>query len=391
MGVPGGNFGTRPDRAANHERMDYIEQPGQLQELADSLALEPLLAVDTEAAGYHRYADRVCLLQLSTRRRTFVVDALALDLAPLRSVFADTSHEIVIHDAEYDLRLLARDFTIGIGRLFDTKLAAQFLGEPAIGLAGLVEKHLAVRLDKKHQRADWAQRPLPRELLEYAADDTRYLAELRDRLRTALEELGRLHWAEEEFALRAAADFSPAQADGDGFLRLKNTRDLGPRQLAALREVYGWRDDMARERDLAPFRVVSNEVLAAIARGMPESVRELTELEGINAAGVRHARDLVAAVRRARELPESALPVRRRGPRRPAADPAFESLVERLKTVRDETADRLAMDRGFLMPRQQLEDIARARPRTLAQLRAIPEMRNWQVEVLGDALLEVLR
>src|SRR5687767_9242347 len=144
------------------ESMEYLESPEALEALAERLRGSDLLAADTEAAGYHRYRDRVCLLQLSTRDATFVVDTLAIArLDPLATIFADTNREVLFHDADYDLRLLNRDFSFRIGKLFDTKIAAQFLGEPAIGLGALVEKYLGVVLDKKHQRADWGQRPLP--------------------------------------------------------------------------------------------------------------------------------------------------------------------------------------------------------------------------------------
>src|SRR5690606_24640794 len=122
------------------------------------------------------------------REQTFLIDTLSVsDLSSLAPIFADARHEVILHDADYDLRLLARDHDIRVGGLFDTKLAAQLLGEPAFGLGALVEKYLGTRLDKKHQRADWAQRPLPQEMLSYAAEDTQHLPELRDRLKAELE------------------------------------------------------------------------------------------------------------------------------------------------------------------------------------------------------------
>ena len=373
--------------------MEYVQTDAGLEAIANEVAGAPLLAVDTEAAGYHRYQDRICLVQLSTRNDTYLVDTLAVSgLAPLAPVFADVATEIVLHDADYDLRLLRRDHGIGLGRLFDTKVAAQFLGEPAIGLAGLAEKHLGVKLDKRHQRADWAQRPLAKEMLDYAAEDTRHLPRLRDLLREALLAAGRLSWAEEEFGRIIEAQAETGTDDSEPYLRIKNTRDLKPRQMAALRELHGWREEVARERDVAPFRVVSNETLVALARRLPESATVLSEVTGFSAAlAQRRGAEVMAALRRARDLPESELPVRPRSPRRPPPDPEFEQLVERLKGARDQAADRLSLDRGFLMPRQQLEEIARRRPRDESGLCEITYMRRWQVEAAGAELLEVLR
>jgi ribonuclease D len=372
--------------------MEYVHTEAGLDALAHAIAGAPLLALDTEAAGYHRYLDRICLMQLSTRTHTFLVDALAItDLAPLKPILASAETEIVLHDADYDLRLLRRDHGIGINVLFDTKVAAQFLGEPAIGLASLAEKHLGVRLDKRHQRADWAHRPLAPELLEYAAEDTRHLPRLRDIVRDALQAAGRLHWAEEEFARIVATQADATVGDTEPFLRLKNTRDLRPRQLAALRELHAWREDVARERDLAPFRVISNETIITIARRMPEHARELSDIPGFSPALMqRRGADVIAALRRARDLPDDQLPVRPRPPRRPPVDPELEALIDRLKAARDAVADRLTLDRGFLMPRQQLEEIARLRPKNEHALLSVGDMRRWQVEAAGSELLAVV-
>ncbi len=373
--------------------MRYVQSADQTAELARSLDGSGLLAADTEAAGYHRFHDRICLLQLSTRELTAVVDTLAVrEIGPLAPYFADPGIEIIFHDADYDLRLLSRDFGVEVRGLFDTKIAAQLLGEPAFGLGNLLEKHLGVKLEKKYQRADWAQRPLPQELLDYAAEDTRYLPRLRDVLKAALEAKGRLHWAEEEFRIEEQVRWSPGENNGDAYLRLKGTRDLRPRQLAALRELYAWRDRVAAERDRASFRILSNEALLGVARDMPRTVQELSRVPELSPPLVeRHGAELMEAVARAQALPEGELPVRPRGPGRPPPDPAFDALMERLKAARDIAADELGLDRGFLMPRAQLEDVARQRPRSLDALEAIPGFRRWQAEALGEKLLKVLK
>lgn len=373
--------------------MEYIATEAELETAVARLRGAPLVAADTEAAGYHRYEDRVCLLQLSTRTDTLVIDTLSLSrLDGLLPIFADPAVEVVFHDADYDLRLLQRDFGFTVRGVFDTKIAAQFLGEQSFGLASLVEKYLGRRLTKAFQRADWARRPLPPEMLEYAAGDTEYLPALRDGLREALEEAGRISWAEEEFRLEESIRWEPADDTGEAYLRLKHTRDLRPRQLAALRELHGWREGVARARDLAPFRVLTNDVLVEIARRMPASVRGLSEVPGApRSLADRYGRELLTALDRARGLAEGDLPVRPRPASRPPPDPEFEELVERLRQVRDEVAVGLGLDRGFLMPRAQLEELARRRPATLADLEALPGFRRWQAEAVGGELLTVLR
>ena len=373
--------------------MEYVQTEAGLRALVEATAGAGLIALDTEAAGYHRYLDRICLIQLSTRNRTFIVDPLAVAaLQPLEAILVDASTEVVLHDADYDLRLLWRDHGLRIAKLFDTKIAAQFAGEPSIGLASLVEKHLDVRLDKRHQRADWAQRPLTADMLEYAAEDTRHLPALRDILYAELERLGRLSWAEEEFDLIVATQGDVTTEDREAFLRIKNARDLRPRQLAALRELHGWREDVARERDVAPFRVLSNEALTDLARRMPEQAGGLAGVGGLSPAlAQRRGAEILAAVQRARAIPDDQLPVRPRGPRRPPPDPALEARVEQLKRARDDAADALGLDRGFLMPRQRLEALARSRPNNAGELQQVDGVRRWQVEALGTDLLKALR
>jgi ribonuclease D len=371
--------------------MQYIQDTAELQAVAEKLDGVALLAADTEAAGYHRYRDTVCLLQLSTRLDTYVVDTLAVrDLSPLGRVFAQDETEIVFHDADYDLRLLSRDFGFNVTCLFDTKIAAQFIGEQSFGLGSLVEKYLGITLEKKHQRADWAQRPLPADMLHYAAEDTRHLPELRDALREELVKRGRLSWAQEEFRLAQELRWTPGE-EGDAFLRTKGARDLKPRELAVLRELHAWRERAGESRDVAVFRVLSNEALLELSRRMPARVEDLTNIPGLGGGLIeRRGTEILEAVARASRLAETEWPRYPRLPRRPPPDAEFESRVEKLKSTRDRVAEALQLDRGFLMPRQQLEDIAREKPRSKEQLLQVRDIREWQAEVLGDAIVQAL-
>ena len=244
----------------------YITQPDSLAELVAAVRRAPRAAVDTEAASFHRYRDRIYLIQISTADRTALIDPLAIaDLAPVGAVLADPGIEKTFHDADYDLRVLDRDYGFRAARLFDTRIAAQLAGEPAIGLAALLEKYLGVRLAKEHQKADWSQRPLPPAMLAYAAADTRHLLALRDALERRLRDLGRLDWATEEFArLEALRWTGVAEGDTDGYLRVKGAKGLPPRALAAFREVHRWRETVAEREDKAPFRVIGNDSLLAV-------------------------------------------------------------------------------------------------------------------------------
>jgi len=369
----------------------YVRTSAELVNLMRRVSHEPLVAVDTEAASFHRFVDRIYLIQLSVRRETAIIDPLTVeDVSSLGAVLADPAVEVVFHDADYDLRIIDRDYGFHARHLFDTRIAAHLLGEPAVGLAALLEKHVGVTLDKKYQRADWSRRPLPPEMLEYAATDTRYLLALREKLRALLEARGRLSWAEEEFQRLERVRWTPAEGNGDAYLRMKGARKLGRRGLAVLRELVPWRETIAAELDRAMFRVISNEALLAISETPPRSQADLDKVAGISSRLVaERGSSLLEVVERGLSVPEKDLP---RFPRaeRHASDPAFDRAVERLKGVRNAAAQRLGLDPGVLCPKGTLEAVARARPKSVEVLGDVPEMRHWQVEVLGSEFLAAL-
>jgi ribonuclease D len=373
------------------DAVPLVQSQAELEALFGRLEGEPLLAIDTEAASFHRFIDRVYLLQVSSRRETAVVDPLAVEsLAPLGRVLADPAMEIVFHDADYDLRLIDREYSFRATNLFDTRIAAQLLNEPGVGLAALLEKYLGVRLDKRFQRADWSARPLSADMLGYAASDTRYLPELRDILKGQLEAKGRLGWAMEEFAL--LDDIRWQAPDGEpGYLRLKGAKALKGRELAVLRELHEWRESVAQRNDRATFRIINNDPLLTMARQPPTDLAALKAIPGISSdQAERRGREILAAVRRGLEVPERDLPRVERAPRRPY-DPAFEARLERLKAARNRLATELDLQPGVLCPNGTLEAIARVNPESVEELSRLPELRRWQVREIGPALVEAIQ
>ncbi len=366
-----------------------ITTPADLRALAGRLASQPRVALDTEAASFHRYVDRVYLVQLSCEGETALVDPLSVpDLEPLGALLADPAIEIVIHDADYDLRILNRDYGFRARKLFDTRLAAQFVGEPAVGLASLLEKHFGVKVDKKLQRADWSRRPLTQAMIAYAADDTRYLPELRDKLERRLRELHRLAWAQEEFRHLEEIRWTQTPADrADSYLRIKGAKTLGRRQRAILRAVHGWREATARDLDRAPFRVLGNPSLLKLAQTSPTTMAQLTATAGVpKSTARRFGRSILEAVRTGVNVPQQHLPVVKRG-RRPDPEPGFDQRLERLKALRNRRAEDIGMAPGLVCPNGRLQVVARSAPENESQLDEVTELRRWQREVLGDRAL----
>jgi ribonuclease D len=369
----------------------YLDADERVAGFLDAIGGSRDLAVDTEGASFHRFIDRVYLLQLSTRSHHAILDPLAVTPPPsLGALLADASVEVVFHDADYDLRLLHQDYGWRVGHLFDTRVAAQLLGIRQFGLAALLESEFGVRLDKRHQRADWSMRPLSEAMLAYAAQDTMHLLPLRDRFRTRLEKQGRMHWAEEEFARLQRVEWEPDAPDA-AFLRIKGARDLSRRELALMRELVRWRDQAAAAVDRATFRVMANEALLEIARQAPSSLDDLAAIKGVprNLSPTRAA-EVLAAVKAGADVPEDELPKFPRAPRWDR-DPNFDSRVSALRTARDAVAEKLGLEPGVLGSRERLEAVARRAPESVDDLAAIPDLRRWQIEVLGDELIRALK
>jgi len=373
------------------EALLYIDTQQAADDFLDDISGVREIAVDTEGASFHRFIDRIYLLQLSTRDKSAIIDPLPIEMARrLGDILQDPDVEVVFHDADYDLRLLHQDYGWHVNRIFDTRIASQLLGIKAFGLAALLEQFFGVKLDKKHQRADWSLRPLTQGMLDYAAQDTKYLLDLRDHLKSRLEKLGRWEWAKEEFERLEGTKWE----DDDSslaFLRIKGARDLTRRELALLRELVPWRDSVAREVDRATFRVMGNEVLLEIARTAPRSAKDLSSLKGMPRGILdRGAHAILSAVERGLEVAEEHLPRFPRAPKWEREDD-FDDRVAKLKSVRDAAATRLSLDPGVLCSRERLEAIVRRKPGKVSDLEDIPGLRRWQIGEMGDEFVIALK
>jgi ribonuclease D len=375
---------------AKTESALYLDQVPEVDRFLTEISNVKELALDTEGASFHRFLDRIYLLQISTREQSAIIDPLPIGSpAKLGQLLESKNVEVVFHDADYDLRLLHQDYGWHATNIFDTRVASQLLGIKSFGLAALLEQFFEVKLDKKHQRADWSMRPLTPDMLAYAAQDTRYLLQLKDHMKGELKRRGRMHWAEEEFA-RLEGTRWEAEDGMEGFLRIKGARDLSRRELAVLREVANWRNAVAAQLDRATFRVMGNEVLLEIARRAPKSTSELGAIKGMPKGMIERAgAEIIAAIRRGMDAPEAELPKFPKG-QRWNKDRDFDDKVGRLKAVRDAAATRLELDPGVLCSRERLENVARSGAKTVQDLAAVPDLRRWQIEEMGEGFVRGL-
>jgi len=352
------------------------------------------IAFDLEADGFHRYPERVSLLQIGLPDgAVYLVDPLtALDLGPLGRALADPAVPKVLHSASYDVRSLDRDCHFVVRGLFDTALAAQFCGARRTGLANVLADFLNVVVDKpKHlQRMDWSARPLPREALAYAVADVAHLLELRQALSARLADLGRTAWVAEECRRLEQARYEPPEPPEQAFLAVSGARDLDGAARTVLRELYVWREREALAIGRPPHRVMANGTLLALAADPAASLDHLRGADRrlLQRAGVRQR--LRAALERGR----TGAPVP--WPRRAGANPWTPEARKRLaalKEWRNQAAEALDLDPGAVWPAPHLDQIALhgADPSDTLDHGVPPWVRDWQWAALGDALARFRR
>ncbi len=371
-----------------------IDRQGDLEALAQELLHEKIIAVDTEADSFYHYFDKTCLVQIATRKHSYLIDPLALggpaELAPLGPVFASADVRVVFHAAEYDLYVLKRDCGFGFSNLFDTMVSAQLLGYPSVGLAALVEHHFDVSLPKDEQRSDWSRRPLSDKQQTYAAADVQYLIRLSEKLERELKKKKRHEWAMTEFESLTRREWPAREFDSRGYLRIKGARKLDPKGLAVLRELYLARDARAREVDRPPFKVLGNRTLLEIAERKPTSLAHLGEIKGVTELILRRmGRDIMAAIRKGRKDGHGPIP-RLEGASRRRMDRRTERLLAGLKRWRAGRAEKLAMDPGVLCPNAALEAIAWRKPEQPGDLAELPELKSWFAREFADEVVEAI-
>lgn len=359
-----------------------VESQSALDDLCRHLGSEPVVACDLEADSLHHYREKICLLQFSTPAGTWLVDPLApLDLSPVRPFFADPSIRKIFHGADYDIRSLHRDFGIEVDNLFDTVIAAQFLGIRDFGLAALLSAEFGVTLDKRHQTADWSRRPLPREMLDYAALDTHHLIPLYRRLLERLDGW-RLDAVREESAI-----LSRVRPDEGGelplFLRVRGSGRLRGVNLAVLEELLQWRDREARHRDRPPFKVIGSEHLVAVAEKLPRTVEGLsTDASLPKKLADRYASFLLEAVTRGLETKSELIRKYERLRRPVRGEEKDKRILAALKEWRAGRSGSLGVDPGVLIPNGQLERLAvAASPPPVSGV-----LKGWQMSLFGEEL-----
>ena len=388
--IPSG-FGIR--HSALPSRL--IATDADLSELLKRIKAADRVGIDIEADSLHSYREKLCLLQISVPtvagivdarsdlgttshsrahqsrlQQDVIVDPLAdLDLEPLRRALE--SREIVLHGSDYDLRMLRRGLNFVAHKIFDTLIAARLLGIREFSLAALVKRYFGLELPKGSQKADWAKRPLPARMAEYAINDARYLLPLAEKLEAELDSYQRGDWLRQS-CQRAIEQAAMARVrKNDESWRVGGSGSLKGLAAAVLRALWQWREREAEMADRPPFHILQNEKLLHAAISFASG-----DLPDYKHFSPRRRQAFREAARIGLATPESEWPIlRRRFGTRPTTETV--RCTEELRRRRDKSADKLGLDPSFIAPRGTLEAVAADGTRAISLL--VP----WQRELLG--------
>ena len=376
----------------DHRQPPYemVEKLPDLRRIAEHLRTGGIVGVDLEADSMFHYQEKVCLVQMSSNDQTFLIDPLALkDLSSLAPVFADPDVRKVFHGADYDIRSLYRDFGIEVRSLFDTQIAARFLGFRETSLASLLKDLSGLVIEKKYQKKDWSQRPLPSAMCVYAARDACHLMELSKVFEERLRAKGLLFCVEEECEVLSKVRSSPME-DSPFFLRFKGAGNLDSRSLGVLEALLQFRDEMARKQDRPPFKILGNIPLMEMAQKKPVNESELKSVGRLSARQIKSlGSPLLQRISQALSLPEEALPSYPRKPRS-AYDPKVARRIRALKEWRVQQSKSLGVDSALTLSNAQIRSLVDTPPQDLGDLQRIGELRNWQKRLFGNEICRLL-
>ncbi len=362
--------------------VEIVSRPAQLGVAVREMVGSHVIALDTESNSFHRYPEQLCLIQITSRHKVYIIDTISLhDLAPLRDVLADASIKKVVHAADNDIRSLDRHSGLHIHNLFDTSIAARFTGITQFGLAALTRDLLDITINKSKrlQLTDWGRRPFSAEALEYAATDVRHLLALREILDQRLRTLGRAAWVAEECTRIEEVRYTTPNLE-TAYLSVKGAKDLDGRGLAVLQSLFLFREEEARRQHRPPFFVVPHATLIFLATS-PEVA--LSEVPGLGQTGLkRFGQGLQQALRNGITAPS----IHRPHPIK--TERASEEQVQRLsrlKEWRTSLGSSLSLDPSLLWPLTSLEQLAKA-PDTLSVELTSDNIRHWQRDVVASSL-----
>lgn len=356
---------------------DWIDTQPALEALIDELCETEAYALDTEFHRERTYLPVLALIQIATPDRLSLVDPLAVDVRPLRTVL-ERDNLCVMHAAAQDLEILELECGVAPRRLFDTQIAALFCGYRTSSLGKLVEGFLGLQLDKSAQLTDWTRRPLPDADLSYAASDVAHLLELRDTLRRELGTRGRLDWADEEIERLRAKDRTPPDPK-TLWWKLRGKAKLNAKARGVAQELAAWREDEARTRNKPVRSVLSDMALLSLAQRPARDAGQLRAIRNFDTRRFKNTDALLAAVQRGVRLPRSDV---RLPPQKPANVPNVDGVISLCLAWLAQRASEEQLDITVLATRDDVTNFVLGQPSRLAD--------GWRHDLVGGELSSIL-
>ncbi|MBU0973171.1 MAG: HRDC domain-containing protein [Proteobacteria bacterium] len=368
----------------------FIESDGELETVCRGLAREKIIGVDLEADSMHCFKEKVCLIQIAGSDQAFLVDPFLInDFSPFIRLLENQDIIKIFHGADFDVRSLDREMGVRIENLFDTEIACRFLNVRERGLGALLKEHFGVYVDKKFQKVDWSRRPLKEDMVAYSVGDVAHLIALHDRIRERLEKMNRLAWAKEEFEAQASVKYE-SNHQLPLFKKFKGAGKMDNRSLAVLENLLQVRMDMAEKKDLPLFKVMSSQSLMILATHRPKAVETMISIKALSKKQADMYGHLCQeAISSALALPHKDLPSYPKT-RMPKKNPQVLERIDLLKKMRDRLSISIGMEPGFLINNTLISAIAFENPSTRAALGNMENIRNWQMEALGEDILKTL-
>ncbi|HBN26037.1 MAG TPA: ribonuclease D [Desulfobacteraceae bacterium] len=375
-----------------------IKTTSDLKDVAQVLAKENMVAVDLEADSMYHFKEKVCLVQMAAKGINAIIDPLDVkDLSPLKPLFKDKNIKKIFHGSDYDIRSLHRDFNIEVNNLFDTQLASMFLGIKATGLDAVLKTRFNVDIDKKYQKKDWSQRPLPKEMLEYAARDVGFLIPLTEILEGELEKKGRFSWITEECGLLTRVRHKTNNSE-PLYLNFNGAGLLDPRSLAVLEALLKFRLKIAQKKDKPLYKILENKPLIQIALEKPVNGNQLKKMRILGKKQIEmYGAKLIEIIKNELEKSSHDLPVY---PRKAPLVPghldhikikALKLKIKALKSWRSKRAQQVGIDPGILLNNTILNKIIVLNPEKQKDLFQIENMKKWQINTFGNEIIKFLK
>lgn len=364
----------------------YIDTVDDLRLMVNRLINQPFIGVDTESNSLFVYEEKVCLIQFSSDEEDFLVDTIKLsDVSLLNKVFSDPKIEKIFHAAEYDLMCLKRDFQFNFSNIFDTMVASKILGKNEVGLQALLFEYFNVSVEKKYQRANWGKRPLSKEMLFYAQNDTHYLIELRKILHQKLIESDKYELASEDFIRLTQVDPFVNNKNNDQYWRIIKGNSLTPKQETVLIELFFLRENIAKQLNLPPFKIFGNQVILDLAKMMPGNKAQLFDIHGLSDKIIhRFGSQILNSIEVGSKKPSN----HRKEKNKP--DFHFLHRYDALKQWRKMKAKELGVESDIVLPKDHMELIACKKISKLDEIHQIMENIPYRFEKYGKEIHSII-